>query len=100
MTTSKLAKCIRKGCQVYAIQVGYVESKDKSVSLENIPVIQIFPEVFPKEIPGLPPKRDIDFTIELIPGATPVSQVPYHMMISELIELKMYLQEMFDKGYI
>jgi len=66
LTTSQLAKCIRKGCQIYAIQVGYTNSKEKSVSLENIPMVQNFPDVFPEEILGFPLKRDIYFTIELI----------------------------------
>jgi len=100
VTTSKLAKCIRKGCQIYAIQVGYTNSKEKFVSLENMPVVQNFPDVFPEEILGLPPKRDIDFTIELIPGDALVSQAPYRMRIPELTELKMQLQEMLDKKYI
>lgn len=73
ITATQLAKCIRKGCQIYAIQVGYADSKDKIATLDSIPVIQEFADVFPDEIPGFPPKRDIDFTIELVPGATPVS---------------------------
>eukprot|EP00253_Pinus_taeda_P002762 PITA_02762 len=66
IAANQLVKCVRKGCQVYAIQVGYVNSKDKSASLNNIPVIQEFTDVFPEEIPGLPPRRNIDFTIELV----------------------------------
>lgn len=69
VTTSQLEKCIKKGCYIYAIQVGYADSKEKFVALENLPVIQSFLDVFPEEILGLPPKWDIDFTIELIPGA-------------------------------
>eukprot|EP00253_Pinus_taeda_P006899 PITA_06899 len=100
ITANQLMKCIRKGCQVYAIQVGYANSKDKSVSLNSIPVIQEFTDVFPEEIPGLPPRRNIDFTIELIPGAAPVSRAPYRMSTPELTELKMQLQELLDKEYI
>eukprot|EP00253_Pinus_taeda_P004030 PITA_04030 len=74
--------------------------QDKSASLNNIPVIQEFTDVFPEEIPGLPPRRNIDFTIELVPGATPVSRTPYRMSVPELIELKMQLQELLDKNYI
>eukprot|EP00253_Pinus_taeda_P017231 PITA_17231 len=100
ITANQLVKCVRKGCQVYAIQVGYVNSKDKSASLNNIPVIQEFTDVFPEEIPGLPPRRNIDFTIELVPGAAPVSRAPYRMSVPELTELKMQLQELLDKNYI
>ena len=55
--------------------------------------------VFPDEIPGLPPKRDIDFTIELVPGAAPMSKTPYRMSTPEMLELKMQLQELLEKKY-
>eukprot|EP00253_Pinus_taeda_P018243 PITA_18243 len=100
ITANQLAKCIRRGCQIYAVQVGYADSKDKTAILNNIPVIQEFTDVFPEEIPGLPPKRNIDFTIELVPGAAPVSRAPYRMSVPELTELKMQLQELLDKNYI
>eukprot|EP00253_Pinus_taeda_P013469 PITA_13469 len=56
--------------------------------------------VFPEEIPGLPPRRNIDFTIKLVPGAAPVSRAPYRMSVPELTELKIQLQELLDKDYI
>eukprot|EP00253_Pinus_taeda_P002934 PITA_02934 len=77
-----------------------IDSKDKTVTLDSIPVIREFTDVFPEEIPGLPPKRNIDFTIELVPGAAPVSREPYRMSVPELSELKMQLQELLDKNYI
>eukprot|EP00253_Pinus_taeda_P030099 PITA_30099 len=100
ITANQLVQFVWKGCQVYAIQVGYANSKDKSASLNNIPVIQEFTDVFPEEIPGLPPRRNIDFTIELVLGAAPVSRAPYRMSVPELTELKMQLQELLDKNYI
>eukprot|EP00253_Pinus_taeda_P011976 PITA_11976 len=75
-------------------------SKDKTAILNNIPVIQEFTDVFPEEIPGLPPKWNIDLTIELVPGAAPISWAPYRMSVPELTELKMQLQELLDKNYI
>eukprot|EP00253_Pinus_taeda_P033189 PITA_33189 len=80
--------------------VGYANQKNKTAMLGNIPVVQDFADVFPEEVPGLPPKRDVDFTIELIPGAAPVSRAPYRMSVPELTELKMQLQELLDKNYI
>ena len=71
ITESQMNKCIRKGCQLYAIQVGYADSKEKSSTMESISVVQEFLDVFPENIPGLPPRRDIDFTIELIPKLLP-----------------------------
>ena len=56
--------------------------------------------MFLDEIPGLPPKRDIDFTIELVPGAALVSKAPYRMSTPEMLELKMQLQELLEKKYI
>ena len=56
--------------------------------------------MFPDEIPGLPLKRDIDFTIGLVPGETPVSKTPYRMSTPEMLELRMQLQELLEKKYI
>eukprot|EP00253_Pinus_taeda_P003334 PITA_03334 len=100
VTASQLAKCIQKGFRIYAIQVGYINSTEKYGTLENIPVVQDFPEMFPEKISGLPPKRNIDFTIELIPRVAPVSRAPYHMSVLELTKLKMQLQELHNKSYI
>ena len=86
---SQLGRCIRKGCRIYAIQVGFTNIKNKMTSLENILIIQEFADVFPESIPGLPPTRDVDSTAELILSATPVSRAPYCMSIPELTERKM-----------
>ena len=63
-------------------------------------MLQEFRDVFPDEIPRLPPKRDIDFTIELVPGTAPMSKTPYKMSTPEMLELKMQLQELLEKKYI
>ena len=77
------------------------ETKNETPRLEEFHVLQEFRDVFPNEInPGLPPKRDIDFTIELVQGAAPVSKTPYTMSTLEMLELKMQLQELLDKKYI
>eukprot|EP00253_Pinus_taeda_P026214 PITA_26214 len=100
ITASQLVKCIRNKCQIYAVQVGFADSVDKVAIVKDIPIVQEFADVFPEEIPGLPPRRDLDFTIELIPGAAPVSREPYRMSVPELTELKMQLQELLEKKYI
>jgi hypothetical protein len=56
--------------------------------LEDIPVVNEFQDVFPQELPGMPPDREIEFTIDLIPGTTPIAQAPYKMGPKELVELK------------
>ena len=91
---------MRKGCQLYAIQVGFSNSKEKDPMIENILIVQEFMDVFLDEIPGFPPRRDTVFTIDLIPRASPISRTPYRMSVPELTELKMQLQELLDKGYI
>jgi hypothetical protein len=59
-----------------------------------------FPDVFPDELPGLPPNRDVEFGIELILGITPISRRPYRMPLDELAKLKKKLEELLKKGFI
>jgi hypothetical protein len=68
--------------------------------LKKILVVYEYADVFPDELPGMPPYRDIEFTIELQPGTTPISKRPYRMPPAELAELKKQLQELLDKGFI
>ena len=69
-------------------------------NLEEIPVVREFPDVFPEELPGMPPDREIEFTIDLIPGTTPIAQPPYKMGPKELVQLKEQLDELEAKGFI
>ena len=67
----------------------YLESADETVStLSDIPIVQDFPDVFPDEIPGLPPRRFVEFNIDLEPGTSPLSKAPYRMAPLEMKELK------------
>ena len=75
-------------------------SEDSETSLEDHPILREYKDVFPKEVPGLPPRRDIDFSIELAPGVVPMSRTPYRMSTLEIVELKLQLKEMMEKGYI
>ncbi|WVZ94009.1 hypothetical protein U9M48_039953 [Paspalum notatum var. saurae] len=68
--------------------------------IKKIPVVGEFPDVFPEELPGLPPDRNVEFSIELVPSTAPVSRRPYRMVPDELKELKTQLQEQLDKGFI
>ena len=67
---------------------------------EEVPIVKEFIEVFPEELPGLPPEREISFEIELLPGSAPVSKAPYRMAPAELKELQIQLQELLDRGFI
>jgi hypothetical protein len=68
--------------------------------LKKIPVVCEYADVFPDELLGMPPDRDIEFAIELQPGMAPISKRPYRMPPTELAELKKQLQELLDKGFI
>jgi hypothetical protein len=68
--------------------------------LDETPVVYEYPDVFPEELPGMPPDRDVEFVIELQPGTAPISKRPYRMPPKELAKLKNQLQELLDKGYI
>jgi hypothetical protein len=70
------------------------------IKLEDIPVVCEYPDVFPDELPGMPPERDVEFIIELQPGTAPIAKRSYRMPPNELAELKLQLQELLDKGYI
>ncbi|GJW00026.1 putative reverse transcriptase domain-containing protein [Tanacetum coccineum] len=95
-------KYINKGCPVFLAQVTVKETKDNSKEkrLEDVPTIRDFPEVFPEDLPGLPPTRQVEFQIDLIPGAAPVARAPYRLAPSKMQELSTQLQELSDKGFI
>ncbi|GJW20529.1 putative reverse transcriptase domain-containing protein [Tanacetum coccineum] len=82
------------------IRAQIMEKKSDEKRLEDIPVVREFPKVFPKDLPGLPPVRQVEFQIDLIPGATPVARAPYRLAPSEMQELSNQLQELADRGFI
>ncbi|GKE42497.1 reverse transcriptase domain-containing protein, partial [Tanacetum coccineum] len=73
------------------------EKKSDEKRLDDIPVVREFPEVFSKDIPGLPPVRQVEFQIDLIPGTTPVARAPYRLAPSEMQKLSNQLQELADR---
>ncbi|GKB25493.1 putative reverse transcriptase domain-containing protein [Tanacetum coccineum] len=94
----KTEKYISRGCHVFMIQV--VEKKADEKRLEDIPVVKEFPDVFPENLPGIPPVRQVEFQIDLIPGAAPIARTPYRLAPSEMQELSNQLQELTDRGFI
>ncbi|GJW04366.1 putative reverse transcriptase domain-containing protein [Tanacetum coccineum] len=91
-----------KGCPIFLAHVTTKKAEDKSKEkrLEDVPIVQDFLEVFPEDLPGIPPTRQVKFQIDLIPGAAPVAQAPYRLALSEMKELSDELKELFDKGFI
>ncbi|WVZ73569.1 LOW QUALITY PROTEIN: hypothetical protein U9M48_021858, partial [Paspalum notatum var. saurae] len=80
--------------------VNVAQAQTEAQAIAKIPVACDYPDVFPEELPGLPPDRDVEFRIDLVPGTAPVSKRPYRMAPDELKELKTQLQEQLDKGFI
>ncbi|RVW40144.1 hypothetical protein CK203_086228 [Vitis vinifera] len=78
----------------------YVVNEENDLKLEDIPIVRDYPDVFPDDLPCLPPEREVEFTIDLPPRTTPISKAPYRMALMELKELKIQLQELLDKGFI
>ncbi|GJU67418.1 putative reverse transcriptase domain-containing protein [Tanacetum coccineum] len=83
-------------------QVTSKKTKDKSEEkrLEDVPIVREFLNVFPEDLPGLSPARQVEFQIELVPGAAPVVRAPYRLAPAEMQELSTQLQELFDRGFI
>ncbi|GJV02584.1 putative reverse transcriptase domain-containing protein [Tanacetum coccineum] len=84
----------------HAVTMKKAEDKSKEKQLEEVPIVQDFPEVFPEDLPGIPPTRQVEFQIDLIPGAAPVARAPYRLAPSEMKELSDQLKELSDKGFI
>jgi len=73
---------------------------DNQAVIDKLQVVCEFPEVFPDEIPDVSPEREVEFSIDLVPGTKPVSMAPYHMSASELAELKKQLEDLLDKKFV
>ena len=91
-------KLLLKGCQGYLAHVVLNDVVPSNV--KEVGVVKHYPDVFPDDLPGLPPDRDVEFSIDLLPGTDPISLTPYIMAPAELRELKIQLQELLDKGFI
>src|SRR4051812_13022850 len=72
----------------------------KGMDVSDVRVVREYPDVFPEDLPGLPPDREIEFAIELVPGTAPIAKRPYRMPANELAEMKKQIQELIEKGYI
>jgi hypothetical protein len=81
-------KVVYQGEQNACLELELQFNALKENIIEDIPVVIEFQDVFPQELPGMPPVREIEFTIELVPGTTPIAQAPYKMGPKELVELK------------
>ncbi|GKD80675.1 hypothetical protein Tco_1347514 [Tanacetum coccineum] len=102
ISCTKTQKYIEKGCQVYLVQVTSMKAEDKSEErrLKDVPIVREILEVFPEDLPGLPPARRVEFQIDVVPGATPVARAPYRLAPAKMQELSTQLQEISNRGFI
>ncbi|GKF32544.1 putative reverse transcriptase domain-containing protein, partial [Tanacetum coccineum] len=102
ISCTKTQKYMLKGLPIFLAHVTTKEVEDKSEKkqLEDMPIVRDFPDVFPKDLSGLPPIRQVEFQIDLVPDAAPIARAPYRLAPSEMKELSEQLKELSDKGFI
>nr|GEZ42972.1 putative nucleotidyltransferase, ribonuclease H [Tanacetum cinerariifolium] len=98
ISTLQARTLLSHGCKGFLATI-HDTTSDVS-SIHDQPIVSEFLDVFPDELPGIPPVRKVEFNIELIPGAEPISKAPYRMAPIELKELKDQLQELLERGFI
>nr|GFD25264.1 reverse transcriptase domain-containing protein [Tanacetum cinerariifolium] len=96
ISCSKAQEYMSKGCHVFLANITSTKDEDKSKKkqLEDVPVVREFLEVFPEDLPGIPPTRQVEFRIDLLPGVAPVARAPYRLAPSGMKELADQLQEL------
>ena len=94
----KTKRLLHKGCKAYLAHV--IDKSSCEVTVENVPVVSEFPNVFLEDLSGLPPDKEFEFGIELLPGSALVFIPPYRMTPTELKELKTQLQDLIDKRFL
>jgi len=97
ISATRASKMLNKGCTAFLCAVEVLETLE--LEPKDIPIMPEFLDVF-QEVLGLPPDREIEFAVELLPGTAPISKAPYGMAPAELAEVKKQLQELLDKGVI
>ncbi|KAL5773478.1 hypothetical protein ACOSQ2_013402 [Xanthoceras sorbifolium] len=94
----ELEVIFRRLCQGYLVYA--IEMRGSEARLEDISVVREFPDVYPEDLLGLPPDREVEFQIELAPETEPISKAPYRMAPSEMKELKVQIKELLNKGFV
>ncbi|GKA29104.1 putative reverse transcriptase domain-containing protein [Tanacetum coccineum] len=102
ISCTKTQKYMLKGCPIFLTHVttNEIEDKSKKKRLKDVLIVRNFLEVFPEDLPGLPSTRQVEFQVDLVPGAAPVAQAPYRLAPSEMKELSEQLKELSNKGFI
>ncbi|XP_050919616.1 uncharacterized protein LOC127137174 [Lathyrus oleraceus] len=98
LSKKQLKEFIEEDALVFLLMASL--SVESQAVIVNLPVVCNFPEVFPDEIPSAPPEREVEFTIDLVPGTRPISMAPYRMSASELAELKSQLEDLLERKFV
>ena len=97
-TTEQLKQLMHDGIQMFSLMAFlFIENQ---AMIDKLQLVCDFLEVFPDEIPDVLPEREVEFSIDLVPGTKPVSMAPYRMSASELVELKKQLEDLLDKKFV
>ncbi|XP_027913892.1 uncharacterized protein LOC114173604 [Vigna unguiculata] len=99
ISTQEAVRALQEGATCFMV-MAKPEKKSALEMIQNIPIVNEYADVFPDEVPGLPPSRDIDFSIDLVPGAGPVSMTPDRMAPAELTKLKKQIEDLLEKKFI
>ncbi|GJR08166.1 putative reverse transcriptase domain-containing protein [Tanacetum coccineum] len=102
ISSTRAQKYLSKGCDVFLEHITTNETKEKSKGkrLKDVPIVRDFPKVFLEVFSGIPPARQVEFQIDLVPGAAPVARASYRLAPSKMKEMAEQLQELSDKGFI
>jgi hypothetical protein len=97
---AKAQKYLQRGCTGFLAYVSDTRKEGKKKTVSDIPVVREYPDVFPEDLPGIPPNRQVEFKIDLVPGAAPIAKAPYRLALPEMQELSKQLEELLEKGFI
>src|ERR1051325_10411682 len=98
VSPKQLRQLLKEEAEMFSLMA--TMSMENQAIIDELQVVHGFPEVFPDEIPDVPPEREVEFGIDLVPGTRPVSMAPYKMSASELTELKKQLEDLLEKKFI
>ena len=98
LSTIQLKDLLRDEAQLFSLMASL--SIDNRVTIDELQVVCDFPEVFPDDIPDVPPEREVEFSIDLVPGTKPISIAPYRMSASKLSKLKKKVEELLEKKFV
>ncbi|KAI3702277.1 hypothetical protein L6452_28010 [Arctium lappa] len=98
ISSLKAHKLLAKGYSSFLAYV--IDAKSEKKTLEDVEVVQDYPDVFPEDLPGLPPERQVEFQIDLTPGSALIAHAPYRLASTEMQKIMTQLQELLEKGFI